>query len=132
MKKSTKDNLVYRIIEYAYNNEVFDFNDLKKDLNLSPQEELTVRDRFVVTGEISTPNHLLVRDHNFNKLGKLTKRYEERALRALPSAIFHYIEFVELQEARKTAKQSFWIAWIAIFFSLIFGSLQVVIALGWF
>ncbi len=129
MQLSGTQNLIFRVTEYGMNRQAFTLVEMKNDLDLKLAEYRYIRNRLCSysgsTGD--NPNHILGFVHPaLDEDLKGHPEYDSYSL--LPTAIYNYIDYLELQDARKFAidanKQSMLALRLTIFaiiISILFG-----------
>lgn len=117
--KHYENTLILAIIGFGYKNQRFTLKDLQSGLRLSP-EDITFVSSSLITLDATNgnPNHLLIVDGR-TKSG-------EPLYTITPTALFSYIDHLEIVEARKAAKSARVLSWIAIAVSVILTSLQII------
>lgn len=130
MGPKDQQNLIFRVIEYGLQKDVFTLNNLKEDLKL---DELTFQfvfnNLFTVNDQQST-NHLIASVYSITPLKNYPPHgYYSLQARLLPNAIFQYIDYLEIKAARQAAIESRKLAWIAIWFSSIIGLGSLIVGL---
>lgn len=129
LKKMNDGNLVLRIIDFGKDHQFLYFKHLKKELLLTPQEENLCINTFIhfprIKDEINT-NHIM-QCIEMPLLDSSTINYDECLLTLLPTAIFQYIDYIEIKEARKSAQEAKRLSWYAIWISIFLGAIQIII-----
>ena len=113
MEPLDQRNLILRIIEFGIKNPAFTYNQMTSDLKLNSNETTFTRHTlFSEQAQNDSPNKIfrLVDPRADSKV------YNEPCM-ILPNALFSYIDHLEIVEARKAAKDSKKLAWIAIWIS---------------
>jgi len=126
MKKSKKPTtLVLKIIEYCFEKDTFTLSELNEKLRLTSKELAFLKSTLIqmqMSG-VSSPNHIMRYDA-LQAIGNLDDDMEAN-VRLLPTAIFQYIDYLEVVEARKAATEARRLSWIAIGITLIIGIAQL-------
>lgn len=129
--KATR-NLILRISEYGMDKDEFTILQLYKDLKI---EDSNTQD-YIWSSLTSTrpgtdnPNHILVliKERTTQYDGRTVSHPDHGSLfRVTPTALYNYIDYQEIVEARKASKQAFWLAMASIILSLVVGVTQIVI-----
>jgi hypothetical protein len=125
MRHPEEHSLIFKIIQFALKKEsekkAFLVNDLFEELKINDQlDRRHVNETLIAWTGATNSNHILV------PLVKSGTADQNMALRLNPSALFSYIDHLEIVEARKTAFQSKVLSWIAIAITLIIGGLQLI------
>jgi hypothetical protein len=116
-------NLALRICEYGYNNKSFTLPKLKEVLNSDTYESTYIWNSFVQHS---------ANDPDQNRIIHIYSRgfdADSTEYTISPSAMFSYIDHMEVVEARKAAKEAKRLSWIAIWITLIIGIIQIFAAL---
>jgi len=113
-----EQNLVLRIIQYSINKDSLTMRELIRDLKLDEFNQRYVQLFLLGTHNGMNSNHILgevVRDvfQGTAIVNHLDYRYK-----LLPSAVFQYVDYLEIKEARKNARQAFILSVIAILLAL--------------
>lgn len=119
-----ENTLLFRVLEYAIQRDEFSLGEMFRHLKLTSEQESYIR-QLVWDKEaesLATPNKIIV------KVEWLGAHQADWKYRLLPDAIFSYVDHLEIVEARKNAKESRRLSWIAILFSLAIGLWQIIIA----
>lgn len=139
-----ENNLVLKLCEYGISHDEFVLSRFFKENKLNQDEQDFINSVLChQTGE-TNPNHVVtISMVHFQGLTEADLElfskgdFRNRPARLLPNAIFNYIDHLEIIEARKAAKESKRLAWIAIWisvsigvFSLIVGGLQLYFTLN--
>ena len=120
-----KKNLVFRIIEYGLKHPKFTVNALQKDLDLNKFEFLFLKNNLFSIGGNQNPNHIIATERDYfkesqkhiaNPLDRID--LNDYDCRLLPTAIFSYVDWLEIKEARKSATTSKFLAILAIAISI--------------
>jgi len=98
--KLVAKNITLKVIEYCLKTERVTLNSMQKDMNLNSEEAELVRNYFVSWTIATGPNHIL------SKASKEALVSPDIQLHLLPSAIFSYVDHLEIVEARKEWKDS--------------------------
>lgn len=106
-------NLVLKIIEYSINKDSVTTIEIYKDLKLNEFNQKYVQLYLLATHPSITSNHKLGEVDRVNIQNPNDYRYK-----LLPSAVFQYIDYLEIKEARKNARQAFILSVIAILLAL--------------
>lgn len=109
-------NLVYRIIEYGIDKKSFSMLQMKEDLKLTDDDQNYILTIWLRGGTAdSNPNHIIV------------SYQSDKDCRILPAAVFHYNDYLEIVEARKSAQHAKKLSWYAIWISSCLAVIQIVI-----
>lgn len=116
-----ENTLLFRVLKYGMEKDEFSLGEMMRHLNLSTEEESYVRRLVWDTAADShaTPNKIIM------KVEWPGAHQSDWKYRLLPDAIFSYVDHLEIVEARKNARESRRLAWIAIAFSLATGLVQI-------
>ena len=126
MDAKTEKNLILRISEYGLNHDRFTLTKLYQTLKLSEYEIKYVVNTLIsdTSNETSNPNHILVTVDEieyepesellkYQNIGMgLTLKQPKQIVSRLPyysltpTALFNYIDYLEIVEARKAAQQA--------------------------
>ncbi len=96
------------------------------DLSLT-KTEIKYLQKLCSNSRGDSPNDLLLLFMSKNKEGEQIIDQKEYIYRLAPNAIFQYLEYIELQEARKNAKQAKTYSITAIIIALLIGLAQVIL-----
>ncbi len=120
-------NLIYGIIEYGKEKNVFTIEELKSSLKLSDDDLTYVKHTLWHQRGItpSDPNHIIVTSSDRFRTDTYAKMDEP--CRLLPSALFQYNDYLEIIEARKSAQEAKRLSWYAIWISIGLGVVQIII-----
>jgi hypothetical protein len=114
-------HLVFRAIEHVIDKPEFDLAEVIRELKLSGEEEQYIRGLIWDTskdGE-ATPNEIFVR------VKRMGANVNDWKYMLLPDAVFQYMDYIEVVEARKAARHARVVSWVAIIISLVIGGLQL-------
>jgi hypothetical protein len=117
---SVDKNITLKVIEYSLKTEKVFLNTMLKDMKLNTEEAAFVSNHMIALNNATGPNHILTKAHpnvGFNP--------DVSQLHLLPSALFSYVDHLEIIEARKAAKEARILSWIAIGITLFLGVLQI-------
>jgi hypothetical protein len=108
MEHQSEKDLVLKIIEYARENEVFHLKDLYSDLGLVQEDRNFVYYSLFNMSHNPNPNHILQslmtwEEEKPRGQGEREGVEHQRLVRLLPTALFSYIDHLEIIEARKAA-----------------------------
>jgi hypothetical protein len=121
-------SLIFRIIEYGISHDTFTVNELQKALALGDTELLFIfRTLWLVSdgrGMAATPNHVIVNRDGIGNFDFKGACFDVKCC-LLPSALFSYVDYLEIKQARMAAQESKRLSWIAIAISIALGLLQV-------
>jgi hypothetical protein len=118
--KEENRHLVFRLVQFGIDRKQFTFSEMFEALDLSPDEEQYIKkvvwdtNRDVESGA----NKLLI------KVPRLGTHENDWKYMLLPDAVFQYVDYLEIIEARKAAKSARTLSWIAIIITLVLGVLQ--------
>lgn len=123
MNSRQENNLILRVCEFGYKNQRFTLADVQHSLGLSP-EDITFVYNVMTSRDSATnnPNHVLITDGvsgNGKPLFSIT-----------PSALFSYVDHLEIIEARKAAREAKRLSIAAIIISSILAIAQIVFAIN--
>jgi len=123
--------LVFRIVEYGIEHEEFTLTSLINDLKLTENDKRHLRNHLLSRDiTVNSPNHVIavVGGDGLDGHGKkliLKDDYHDLTYRILPNAVFQYVDYLEIVEARKTSTIARNLSWLAIAISLILGAWQI-------
>jgi len=89
-----KERLFTRVLEYAYNRDAFTYDEIKKELKISAQEDAQFQHLFR-SGTLENPDLLIVTKVNGTNTLTLSRSGEQIAL-----------DYLELREARQSARSA--------------------------
>jgi len=119
-----KKNLVFKIIEYGLKKERFTMNQLMTDLKLDEGElDFVYRNLYKDIASNSTSSNHIIAGMNLSAIGNTNP-----PCALLPTAIFQYVDWLEIKEARKAATKAKYLSWIAIGITLFIGVIQSYLA----
>lgn len=115
MDAKQERNLIFRIIEYGLRKDVLSLNSLKEDLKLDESTFQFAFNHLFTTSARQFANHLIASVQSVPIMQHVPQyTYHSLEARLLPSAVFQYIDYLEIKAARKAARESKKLAWIAI------------------
>lgn len=123
----TKNHLLYKILKYGFENETFTLDSLREDLQLNSNEVEYVRK--LSSNTKGESNDVIILFSTDNKESQWESDRNKWQYMLAPTYYSHYIEMIELEEARKTSIDAKRLAWIAIWISLSVGLMQIIIPL---
>jgi hypothetical protein len=117
-----EQELIYRVINYAKGRGDFVKQHLFNDLQLSP-EDINYLEKFAFAHDHSNllPNTLFLRTNTTNATGHM-----QYIFRVVPTALFHYNDYLELKAARKASNEARLYAIAAIIISILAIIVQVI------
>ena len=127
-------NLILLLIEHGLINEIITIQSAQKFLQEKYDKNFKLlrayKDMFftISIGQV-TPNTLFYRVEDRPPAAEKLDITIHWKYRVLPQALFQYLDYQELIEVRKTAKQARNLAWIAIAFALVVGMGQILISI---
>lgn len=129
-----ENNLVLKLCEYGISHDEFILSRFFRENNLNQGEQDYVNSVLChQTGE-TNPNHIVtISMVHFKSLNQADLElfsesdFRNRPARLLPNAVFSYTDHLEIIEARKAAKESKRLAWIAIWISSLIGLASIII-----
>lgn len=101
--KKEQEHLALRIIGYASDKDEFFLNDMSIELKLSSSDRTFIHNNYVAINPNINPNHIfrtVITNINPPSLIELEHHY---LVRLLPTALFNYVDHLEVIEARKAA-----------------------------
>lgn len=113
-------HIIYRVIEYGLQRQTFILRDMYTDLNVTPDEQEYIK-HIIATGRFDNPNHIVL------PLRRDNGRVEDYHCSILPSAIVAYNDYLEIQEARKSAQTAKILSLAAILISIAIGAAQIIL-----
>ncbi len=129
---AAETNLTFRVIEYGFCKSVFSFNELQSALGLDMHEISFTRSvLWALDSKSMTPNSVFCTvKPRYRQTGPSdpVADFDDPCM-LLPSAIFSYIDHLEIVEARRAAKESKKLAWIAIWISVFVGASSLIVGL---
>ncbi|MFN8336293.1 MAG: hypothetical protein U0U09_14275 [Cyclobacteriaceae bacterium] len=131
MSSEEENNLTLDIIKFGMKNEPFTLGQLKEAIKPDNETENYILTHLVNFNYQSSPNHILTTVGKYNNTFPILQilREFDVKFRVLPSAAFSYIDHLEIVEARKAAKESKRLSWIAIWISTGIGLASLVVGL---
>lgn len=148
MNPENESNLVLDVIQYGMHKKTFHLEEMYKALNLDEGDKNYIYFNLVCTTVEPHPNHIIkLVSQNYNQLptGSGQQIVENKlGCRILPTAMFSYIDHLEIIEARRAAAyakemsgkahklslRSIWISSIIGGISLIVGLVQIIIVIA--
>lgn len=112
--KKKKKDLLIRALKYSYNTQKFTMKDITEALNLNKEEKDYIFEYVRSGGDHSVKQLFQTREKFSEEEEKDNTGYYPYYLRLTPQAIFHYLEYVELVNAKKNARWSTFLSIIAI------------------
>lgn len=126
MKAKDQQNLIFRVIQFGLDKESFTLTEAIDNKVLTTLEASFFYNYYVWnSGSTQNTNHVLLakgRTNDYNNKNDWTYT-------VLPTAIFQYIDYLEIVEARKAATEARRLSWIAIWISCILGVFGLVVGL---
>jgi hypothetical protein len=123
MKPLEEHDLVIRIIKHCLGKPSLPKSQIFLELDIDQNSQQYV-ERYLLNNEPNNvlPNHILGRMVQAND-------HLQHQYKLLPTAIFQYVDYLEIKEARKNSKQAFWLSILAIILSVVVGGIQIFISI---
>lgn len=124
MKSGFDNNLAFRVMRFGIEKETFSLLSLKNEGKFREDEIFTVFSMFLAVNSAMVNDHILVTTVNFNENQKDLSRLWDMPCRLTTNAIFQYVDYLEIVEARKSAADAKRLSWIAIGIAVVLGIVQ--------
>src|SRR5690242_6888990 len=102
MKPKDQHHLIFRIIEFGMNKDWFYLKDLYKELSVSIEDKNYIMHNLVRLDSDTSPNHIITTVSSLSKKpsgqGEIESFEHTRQLRILPTAVFSYVDHLEIVE----------------------------------
>lgn len=103
MEKPIERNLILKVSKYGAEHSIFVYTDMKDALQLTSSDDEFLRKTCIkFNGEVTSgPNHLLVEVVVLH-----SNSFMSSSFRLLPTALYNYVDYMEIKEARRQAREA--------------------------
>jgi len=130
IKNTFESNLHFRIMKYGVEvRESFTFDELSNHLNLTKTEQDYIKVFLICYSGRDYNSYVLALEIATNEMERAPNSpLRDKKMRLTTSAVFEYIDYLEIVAARESATQAKYLSWIAIGISIVLGLAQIFVS----